>query len=164
MKSLLGSDAEMKKLVAKEIRDDAKKYGDERRTTIEEAGRATFERQVVGRAAHDHRLAQRLGALAPGPRARSVGHHLQDRRRADTRFSRRARCTTSRRIDSTGRAFSVQAADIPGGKGDGVPFTSLIELAPGARLAHVVDAQPGTRYLVANSGGYGFIVESRKTC
>jgi topoisomerase-4 subunit A len=60
-------------------------------------------------------------------------------------------------IDSTGRAFSVQAADIPGGKGEGVPLTSLIELAPGATLAHVVDAQPGRRYLFANSAGYGFI-------
>src|SRR4051812_32049302 len=47
LNALLGSEAEMKKLVANEIRDDAKKYGDERRTTIEEAGRATFERQVV---------------------------------------------------------------------------------------------------------------------
>jgi topoisomerase IV subunit A len=54
----------------------------------------------------------------------------------------------------------VQAADIPGGKGDGVPFTSLIELAPGARLAHVVDAAPGKQYLFANSGGYGFIAKA----
>ena len=68
----------------------------------------------------------------------------------------------SRRSIPTGRAFSVQAGDIPGGKGDGVPFTSLIELAPGARLAHVVDAAPGKRYLVANSGGYGFVVKSEE--
>src|SRR6185295_13491578 len=65
-------------------------------------------------------------------------------------------------IDSTGKAFSVQASDIPGGKGDGVPFTSLIELAPGARLAHIVDAQPGRRYLVANSGGYGFVAKAEE--
>jgi topoisomerase-4 subunit A len=63
-------------------------------------------------------------------------------------------------IDSTGRAFSVQAADIPGGKGDGVPVTSLIELAAGARLAHVIDAAPGKRYLFANSGGYGFVARA----
>jgi topoisomerase-4 subunit A len=65
-------------------------------------------------------------------------------------------------IDSNGRAFSIQAADIPGGKGDGVPLTSLIDLAPGARFAHVVDAQPGKRYLVANSGGYGFVVKAEE--
>ncbi|MGZ5161458.1 MAG: DNA topoisomerase IV subunit A, partial [Burkholderiales bacterium] len=47
LKELLGSDTEMKKLVAKEIKDDAKKYGDDRRTVIEEAGRAIFEQQVV---------------------------------------------------------------------------------------------------------------------
>jgi topoisomerase-4 subunit A len=47
LKDLLGSDSEMRKLVIKEIRDDAKTYGDDRRTVIEEAGRATFERQIV---------------------------------------------------------------------------------------------------------------------
>src|SRR4029078_3291916 len=47
LKELLGSDTEMKKLVAKEIKDDAKTYGDDRPTLIEEAGRATFERQTV---------------------------------------------------------------------------------------------------------------------
>ena len=37
--------AEMKKLVASEIREDAKKYGDARRTMLEEAERVVFERQ-----------------------------------------------------------------------------------------------------------------------
>ena len=63
-------------------------------------------------------------------------------------------------IDSTGRCFGIAAGDIPGGKGDGVPLTSLVELAPGARVAQVVDAQPGRRYLVANSAGYGFVVNA----
>ncbi|MGW8184263.1 MAG: DNA gyrase C-terminal beta-propeller domain-containing protein, partial [Burkholderiales bacterium] len=65
-------------------------------------------------------------------------------------------------IDSTGRAFSVQAADLPGSRGDGAPLTSLVELAPGARFAHAVDAQAGRRYLVANSAGYGFIVKAEE--
>jgi topoisomerase-4 subunit A len=63
-------------------------------------------------------------------------------------------------IDSTGRAFSVEAVELPGGRGDGQALTSFIELAPGARLAHVVDAQPGKKYLFANSGGTGFVVKS----
>src|SRR4029078_6562600 len=46
LKELLGSDTEMKKLVAKEIKDDAKKYGDDRRKLIEEARRAELERQM----------------------------------------------------------------------------------------------------------------------
>ncbi|MDH3288808.1 MAG: DNA topoisomerase IV subunit A [Betaproteobacteria bacterium] len=161
LKALLGSDAEMKKLVAKEIRDDAKQYGDNRRTMIEEAGRATFERQVVdepltvivsrngwvrSRQGHELDLSGVTYKTGDGPYAiietRSV-HYLA-------------------LIDSTGRAFSVQAAELPGSRGDGVPLTSLVDLAPGARFAHAVDAQPGRRYLVANSAGYGYIVKAEE--
>ena len=161
LKALLGSDAEMKKLVAKEIKDDAKKYGDERRTTIEEAGRAAFERQVV-----DEPLT--LIVSRNGWVRSRQGHGLDlagtTYKTGDAEYAifETRSVNYIAAIDSTGRAFSVQAADIPGGKGEGVPFTSLIELAPGARLAHVLDAQPDRRYLVANSGGYGFIVKSEE--
>jgi topoisomerase-4 subunit A len=161
LKELLGSDAEMKKLVAKEIKDDAKKYGDARRTTIEEAGRATFERQVVDEPLTI--IVSRNGWV----RSRQ-GHGLDlsgiTYKTGDAPYAifEMRSVNPVAAIDSTGKAFSVQARDIPGGKGDGVPFTSLIELAPGARLAHVVDASPGRRYLFANSGGYGFIAKSEE--
>jgi topoisomerase-4 subunit A len=161
LKALLGSDAEMKKLVAAEIRNDAKTYGDARRTEIEEADRAAFERQVVdepltvivsrngwvrARTGHGLDLGDVSYKTGDGPysifETRSV-HYVG-------------------LIDSTGRAFSVQATELPGGRGDGQPLTAFIELAPGARLAHVVDAQPGKRYLFATSGGYGFIGRSEE--
>ena len=161
LKALLGSETEMNKLVAKEIRDDARKYGDGRRTLIEAAGRATFERQVVdepltivvsrngwirSRQGHELDLSGITYKAGDAPYAifetRSI-HYIA-------------------LIDSAGRAFSIQAADIPGGKGDGVPLNSFVEFAPGGRLAHVVDAQPGRRYLVANSAGYGFIVKAEE--
>ncbi len=161
LKALLGSEPEMKKLVAKEIRDDARQYGDERRTVVEEAGRATFERQVVdepltvivsrngwvrSRQGHGLDLSGISYKTGDGPYAtietRSV-HYLA-------------------LIDSNGRAFSVQAAELPGSRGDGVPLSSLVDLAPGSRFAHAVDAQPGRRYLVANSAGYGFIVKAEE--
>jgi topoisomerase IV subunit A len=161
LKALLGSEAEMKKLVAKEIKDDAKKYGDERRTTIEEAGRATFERQIVDEPLTI--IVSRNGWV----RSRQ-GHGLDlsgvTYKTGDAEYAvfetRSVNYVAA--VDSTGKAFSIQAADIPGGKGDGVPFTSLIELAPGARLAHIVDASPGRRYLFANSGGYGFISKAEE--
>jgi topoisomerase IV subunit A len=159
LKGLLGSGTEMKKLVATEIRADAKLYGDARRTQIEEADRAVFERQVVdepltvivsrngwvrARTGHGLDLGDVNYKTGDGPYAifetRSV-HNIG-------------------LIDSTGRAFGVEASELPGGRGDGQPLTSFIELAPGARLAHVVDAQPGKRYLFANSGGYGFIAKA----
>jgi topoisomerase-4 subunit A len=159
LKELLGSDNEMKKLVTKEIRDDARKYGDDRRTMIEEAERAAVERQVLDEPLTI--IVSRNGWV----RSRQ-GHDLDlsnlTYKTGDIAYAVfQTRSTHSiALIDSTGRAFSIQASDVPGGKGDGVPLTSLLEFAPGARLAHVVDAQPGLSYLVANSAGYGFIVKS----
>jgi topoisomerase-4 subunit A len=161
LKELLDSDTEMKKLVAKEIRDDAKKYGDDRRTLIEEASRSAFERQVVDEPLTI--IVSRNGWV----RSRQ-GHGLDlsgvTYKTGDAEYAiiETRSVNYIAAIDSTGRAFSVQVSDIPGGKGDGVPFTSVIELAPGARLAHIVDAAPGKRYLVANSGGYGFVTKSEE--
>ena len=156
LKGLLGSAAEMKKRVAEEIRADAKTYGDARRTQIEKAERATFERQVIdepltiivsrnfwvrARTGHKLDLSDTNYKNGDGPYAifetRSV-HNVG-------------------LVDSTGRAFSVECSELPSGKGDGQPLASFIDLAPGAKLAQVVDAQPGKKYLFANSGGYGFI-------
>ena len=161
LKELLGSETAMRKLVTQEIRDDAKQYGDDRRTLIEEADRATFERTVVDEpltiiVSHNGWLRSRQGH---GLELESVTYKTGDAAYAiiETRSIHSIAL-----IDSTGRAFSIQAADIPGGKGEGVPAASLVEFAPGARLAHVVDAQPGRRYLVANSAGYGFIVKAEE--
>ena len=161
LKGLLGSATELKKLVAKEIRDDTRKYGDPRRTLIEEAGRATFERRVVDEPLTI--IVSRNGWI----RSRQ-GHELDlsgiTYKAGDAPYAifETRSIHNIALIDSTGRAFGIQAADIPGGKGDGVPLNSLVEFAPGGRLAHVVDAQPGRRYLVANSAGYGFIVKAEE--
>jgi topoisomerase-4 subunit A len=46
---------------------------------------------------------------------------------------------------------------VPGGRSDGVPVTTLIELQAGAKVAQAISAVPEQKYLVAGSGGYGFI-------
>src|SRR6185436_12851048 len=47
LKTLLDDEKELKKLVISELAEDAKKFGDERRTLIKTAERATVERTVV---------------------------------------------------------------------------------------------------------------------
>jgi topoisomerase-4 subunit A len=60
-------------------------------------------------------------------------------------------------IDSLGRAYSVRVADLPTGRGDGVPITTLIEFQDGAHLTQALSDTPQAHYVFANSGGYGFI-------
>jgi len=62
-------------------------------------------------------------------------------------------------IDTAGRAYSVRVADLPGGRGDGAPLATMIELQDGAKLAQALCDAPEAQYLFANSGGYGFIAQ-----
>lgn len=60
-------------------------------------------------------------------------------------------------LDSKGRAYSVDAAAIPSGRGDGVPLSSLIEIQGGARVLHVLSGEAATEYVFCGEEGYGFI-------
>jgi topoisomerase-4 subunit A len=46
---------------------------------------------------------------------------------------------------------------LPGGRGDGVPVTSLIELEAGTHLLHYYAANAEQALLLASSNGFGFI-------
>jgi topoisomerase-4 subunit A len=48
---------------------------------------------------------------------------------------------------------------LPSGRGDGVPFTSLVDLAKGAKLIHALSAPPESRWLASTTLGYGFIAK-----
>jgi topoisomerase-4 subunit A len=60
-------------------------------------------------------------------------------------------------LDTAGRAYTIRASEVPGGRGDGVPLTTLLELQSGAKVAQAISGVPEHKYLVAGSGGYGFV-------
>jgi topoisomerase-4 subunit A len=154
---LLESRAAMTKLILKEINDDAKKHGDERRTLVEtDVPVAAVEAPVLDEPVTV--LLSKNGWV----RTRQ-GHGIDPQtltwKSGDAAFLVAEARTTWPLIliDSTGRAFSVRIGELPGGRGDGVPITTLIELAPGARIAQALADDPASDYFFANSGSYGFI-------
>jgi len=60
---------------------------------------------------------------------------------------------------SNGRVYSVPVAILPGGRGDGVPVTSLIELESGSHLLHYFAASVEQPLLLASSNGFGFMAK-----
>ena len=152
---LLGSDAALRKQVAAEIEDDAKKYGDARRTLIEQAERAAVEVRLIdepvtvivsekgfvrARAGHGHDAAQfnfKTGdALYRAFECRSVDQLIA--------------------VGSNGRVYSVPVAQLPPARGDGAPVSSMIDLEPGSRLVGYVAGPVDLPLLIATSAGYGF--------
>jgi len=157
LRKILGDRKELTKLVVKEITEDAKKYGDERRTLIEaEAATATAEVAIPDEPVTV--IVSQNGWV----RARQ-GHGIDPNtisyKAGDFPFL----VAESRTvwplviIDTQGRAYSVRVADLPGGRGDGVPLTTLIEFQDGAKLAQALTDTPEAQYVFAGSGGYGFI-------
>jgi topoisomerase-4 subunit A len=152
---LLDNPASMKKTLIKEIEADAKQFGDARRTLIEEAVRASVEQKVVdepvtvvisdkgwvrARTGHGHEASQftfKAGDSLYGTfECRTVDHLLV--------------------FGSNGRVYSVAVAALPGARGDGVPITTLIDLAAGTKILHYFAGSNEIGLLLASDAGYGF--------
>ncbi len=158
---ILGDDAELKRVVVAEIRADAKKYGDDRRTLIETAVAITAS---VAEANIADEPVTVIVSKNGWMRARA-GHGL-DLSALQFKAGDAALAVIEARtvwplvlLDSVGRTYSIRIPDLPTGRGDGVPMSSLLDLARGARLMYALSAAPETRYLVASDSGYGFICQ-----
>jgi len=155
LRKLLGSDAVLRKQIAREIEDDAKKYGDARRTLLEEAERAAVEIRLIdepvtvivsekgfvrARSGHGHDPAQfgfKTGdALYEAFECRSIDQLVA--------------------VGSNGRVYSVPVAQLPSARGDGAPVSSMIELEAGSRLVGYVAGAVDAPLLLATSSGFGF--------
>ena len=144
-------------LISGEIEADIKEYGDARRTLIEAVDSTVMTPTVLDEAvtvilSRNGWIRSRQGLqLDASQFAYKVG---------DGPFAVMEMRTVHAIVvlDTQGRAYTVKASEVPGGRGDGVPITSLLDLQPGARVCQAFAVAPGERFLVAGSGGAGFLV------
>src|ERR1700710_2279632 len=61
-------------------------------------------------------------------------------------------------LATNGKAFTLKAADLPRGRGDGQPVRLLAELTNEDDITALFVAIEGTKYLIASNTGRGFIV------
>src|SRR3954468_14588782 len=155
LKALLGDEKELRKLVVRELGEDAKKYGDERRTVIKTAERAQVERTVVEepltvilsrkgwiRARTGHGLDATTLAFKEGD---ALGHTLE--------------CKTTDSVvvlAGGGKTFTIAAADIPSGRGDGVPVNTLVNSGSDP-IVWMASGNANQRLLMNSTAGLGFL-------
>jgi topoisomerase-4 subunit A len=156
LEELLGNEASMKRQIIKEIEADAKLYGDARRTLIQQDKRAIFEQRVV-----DEPVT--VVVSQKGWVRTQKGHGLEAGQfgfKAGDALYGAFECRTPDMLiawGSNGRVYSVPVAALPGGRGDGAPVTSMIELESGSHLRHYFAAPLEQSLLLASSAGFGFI-------
>ncbi|MDN4036886.1 DNA topoisomerase IV subunit A [Massilia sp. YIM B02443] len=159
LQDLLENQSSMKRLIIKEIEQDAKAFGDNRRTVIEEAQRAVAEQKVVDEPVTV--IVSEKGWV----RARTgIGHDpAQFTFKAGDSLYKAFECRTVDHllgIGDNGKAYSVPVNALPGARGDGVPITTLVDLSGGVRILHYFAGNPDTRLLLATSDAFGFITKA----
>jgi len=155
LKALLGDEKALRQLVAQELGEDAKQYGDARRTLIKREERAQIERTVLEEPITV--ILSRKGWV----RARS-GHGLDvgsvNFKDGDARYLE-LECKTTDALAvlaSGGKVFSVDAAALPSGRGDGAPMNTLVN-SGSDDIVWIGLGSPATPLLMANSGGAGLL-------
>ena len=167
VEKLIGDEARQWKTVAWQIRELRKKFGPEtalgkRRTTfaeapaaadIEQASAALVEREPITI------VVSQKGWI------RALKGHLADLGALQFKGDDKLRAsffaeTTSRILvlATDGRAFTLDAAKLPGGRGQGEPIRIMADLDEGEDIAAVLPYTAGARMLVAASDGRGFLV------
>ena len=155
LQELLNDETILKRQLIKEIEADAKKFGDERRTLLEEAEKASVSVAVVDEPMTV--IVSKNGWV----RART-GHQIE----VDTLTFKQGDalqgvypCRSVQNlyaVDSKGRAYSVPVSALPGGRGDGVPLATLVDVQDGAILSQYYAGDENTRLAIATAQGMGF--------
>jgi topoisomerase IV subunit A len=156
LEEILGSATALRRLMVKEIEQDAKTFADPRRTLIQEEKKAVAEVKIV-----DEPVTVVISQKGWVRARQGHGHDA-------TSFAFKAgdglydtfECRTVDQLivfGTNGRVYSVPVAALPGARGDGQPITTLIDLESGTQPAHYFAGPLGATLLLSGSGGYGFL-------
>jgi topoisomerase-4 subunit A len=158
---VLKSPAKLKTLIKDELREDAKKYGDARRSPLIERAVAQALDETALVASEPVTVVLSAKGWARAAKGHDVDAAALGYREGDSFLASAQGRTTQQAvfIDSTGRSYSTPAHTLPSARGNGEPLTGRFTLPAGARIDAVAIADPATRFVIASDRGYGFVTK-----
>ncbi|MCC5856003.1 MAG: DNA topoisomerase IV subunit A [Idiomarina sp.] len=158
---LLGSERRLRTLVRKELLADAQKYGDARRSPLNERkeAKALSERDLTPSEAVTVVLSKKGWVRC------AKGHDVDGAnlsyKSGDT-FLEQAIGRSNQTavfLDSAGRSYSCEAHSLPSARSQGEPLTGRFSLVAGENIEHVIMGKEDSHWLVASDAGYGFVTQ-----
>ncbi len=165
LQAILGSAKRLKTLIKKELRADAEKFGDERRSQLVEREPA----QIMDETTLIPSEAVTVVLSKNGWVRVAKGHDIDPTEmsyKAGDDFLMAARGRSNQQaifIDSFGRTYVLSAHTLPGARGQGEPLSGRLKPANGARFCGVMMGDPDQLFLLASDAGYGFVVSLADT-
>ena len=161
LEKVLGSDKQLIRLIKKEIKADAKAYGDDRRSPV-------VERQEAHALAEKDLLPSEPVTLILSQNGwiRSAKGHDVDLSRIKYKAGDDLLCTAEGKstqfaafLDSTGRSYSLESHTLPSARSQGEPLTGRFTPPSGATFTHMLIGPLEDFFLLASDAGYGFIAK-----
>ena len=159
LEQLLNSASRLKTFIKGEIKADAEKYGDKRRTPLveREESKAFSETELISTEPVTIVLSDRGWMRA------AKGHEVDPvslQYKSGDSFKIAARGKSNQLaifMDSTGRAYSLPAHSLPSARGQGEPVSGKVNPPSGATFEGVVIGEDDKDVLLASDAGYGFV-------
>ena len=158
LEKTLGSAKRLKTLIRKELQEDGEKYGDERRSPIEERedAQALSQEAIVP-------VEPVTVVLSENGWVRVAKGHEIDTGKFNYKAGDQLKMTAYGRsnqlavfVGSAGRSYSLPAHSLPSARGYGEPLSGKLTMPAGAAVIAVALGEPDTMLLMASDAGYGF--------
>jgi topoisomerase-4 subunit A len=164
IEDLLASPAKLNRLVASELKADADRYGDERRTRIieREAAQAIDETALI---ANDPvTVVLSSGGFVRAAKGQEIDPLNLSYKTGDgfQAVARGRNLQSAVFLDSTGRTYALAAHSLPSARGQGEPLSSRLNPPDGARFVGCIMGEAEDLYLLASDAGYGFTVRLKE--
>ncbi len=161
LEKTLGSPKQMVALIKKEIRQDIKTHGDERRSPLRERKEAeAFSEEAVIPTEPVTIILSTNGWVRS-----AKGHDIDPEKlkfKTGDSLLAHARTLSNRPvvfIDTSGRSYSLPAHSLPSARGVGEPLTGRLALKPDVAISTMVNDEDDSLYFVYSDTGFGFITD-----
>ncbi|MDN5444751.1 MAG: DNA topoisomerase IV subunit A [Pseudomonadales bacterium] len=160
----LANPESLKTLIINELKDDAKKYGDDRRSPIVHRAEATAMSE------QDFMPADPVTVvLSEAGWIRSAKGHEVDAEnlnfRAGDQYLSHAQGKSNQRVyvlDESGRSYALAINSLPSARGLGEPLSSKLSPASGVGFKQVFIADDEAEVIALSSKGYGFKTQAKQ--
>ncbi len=159
LQGLLDSPAKLTSLIKKELKEDAEKYGDDRRSPIvvREASQVLDETALIPSEPVTVVLSEMgwiRAAKGHDIDPQSLSYKQGDKYQASA-FGRSNQQVVL--LDSTGRSYTLAAHTLPSARGQGDPLSGRFKPAEGASFKSTIMGKNEQLFLLGSTFGYGFI-------
>jgi len=161
LQGLLDNPNKLTSLIRKELKEDAAKYGDDRRSPIveREASQVLDETSLIPSEPVTVVLSE-MGWIRAA-KGHEIDPHSLSYKQGD-KFQASALGRSNQQVvllDSTGRSYTLSAHTLPSARGQGDPLSGRFKPAPGATFKATLMAKNEEYFLLGSSFGYGFICQ-----